>query len=361
MEKRALIVAQWRKTPEASPSSIGRIVGCHPDTAKLWKKCLVKDVKMIDEKHTGRKSKLTPAMLADLKQAASQEFGRTATSCVKLAQRIQSRFGVKVDAATVWRALKKHDWLYRVPLKTPMLKVTHKQKRLHWAQQHIRGRTTFAKWMFTDSKIFLLEKLATGRGLKVWAPRDTRPECAVSRSTLGLHVYLGLTKFGLTEPVFVTGAQGKASDFINARTGQLHTGVCTAEYVQQVLPALKSGGTLKFGVNGRWSSDWVFQQDGAPCHSANATKQALQQLLPNRWVTDWPPNSPDLSPIENLWAWAQRSLQTSPDSLENLEDLKRGIVKVIKSASRGFCTNLIKSMPGRLQTVIEKDGGYIGK
>lgn len=60
-----------------------------------------KDVKTAGQEHTGRKSMLTPAMLADFKQAASQDLGSTATCCVKLARRIQSRFGVKEHAATV--------------------------------------------------------------------------------------------------------------------------------------------------------------------------------------------------------------------------------------------------------------------
>lgn len=361
MENRCLIVAEWRRDPKASIKSVARKVGVDPKTAKLWKRCLKPKVKVLDKPRTGRKTKLTAPILAYLKKSAPHELGKTATSCVKLAQVIQSQFGIKVSPWTVNRTLKKHDWLYRVPVRTPLLKPMHAQKRLQWADHHIKVRTCFSRWMFTDSKIFLLEKIGTGRGLKVWAPRDARPECVVSRSTLGLHLYLGLTRFGLTRPIFVTGAQGKLSEFMNPRTGQLHTGVCTKEYVQYVLPKLKSEGNLKFSRYGRYSSDWVFQQDGAPCHAAKATKEALDELMPDRWVTNWPANSPDLSPIENFWAWAQRSLQTSPDSIQTLEELKAGIVRVIKGVPRAMCQNLIKSMRGRLDKVIEKHGGYIGK
>jgi transposase len=48
-------------------------------------------------------------------------------------------------------------------------------------------------------------------------------------------------------------------------------------------------------------STWLFQQDGAPCHRAVATRNFLEdngiELLP------WPPKSPDLSIIENVWAY----------------------------------------------------------
>ncbi|MBS4048666.1 MAG: transposase [Alphaproteobacteria bacterium] len=47
-------------------------------------------------------------------------------------------------------------------------------------------------------------------------------------------------------------------------------------------------------------TSWTFMQDGAKCHTAKATKDYLDrkglQMLPN-----WPPHSPDLNPIENLW------------------------------------------------------------
>ena len=38
--------------------------------------------------------------------------------------------------------------------------------------------------------------------------------------------------------------------------------------------------------------------DGAPCHRAKAVKNYLQKN--NAGTVDWPCNSPDLNPIENL-------------------------------------------------------------
>ncbi len=45
-------------------------------------------------------------------------------------------------------------------------------------------------------------------------------------------------------------------------------------------------------------ADFIFQQDLAPAHTAKSTKSWLNDH--GVVVLDWPANSPDLNPIENL-------------------------------------------------------------
>ena len=300
-------------------------------------------------------------MLAEIEKVASDRQQNAAFSCLRLAKHVQKVFGVCVSPLTVSRALKKKNWEFRLASRAPMLNPIHKRKRLIWAQHHLRKRTCFSKWMFTDSKIFLLETIGTRRGVKFWAPKGARPVCPVSRSKLGVHVYLGLTEKGLTKPIYVTGGQSQESDFIDPKTSKNHVGVSTPEYVHQVLPRFASEGSLKFGINGRWSGEWIFQQDGASCHTAKLAKQALQELWPNRHMIDWPPNSPDLSPIENVWAWGQRQLQTSCESIITIAELKAAISQIFKHAPKPMCKNLVHGMRRRPEAVIGAGGGCIGK
>ncbi len=54
-------------------------------------------------------------------------------------------------------------------------------------------------------------------------------------------------------------------------------------------------------------ADFIFQQDLAPTHTAKSTKSWLNDH--GVGVLDWPANSPDLNPRENLWGIVKRKIK----------------------------------------------------
>jgi transposase len=99
----------------------------------------------------------------------------------------------------------------------------------------------------------------------------------------------------------------------------------------------------------------VFQQDNAPCHKAHSVMNFLNEQ--NLTLLQWPPYSPDLSPIENLWAIVKRkvhsqSTKSKPELISRIKAIWND-----DAAISDACRSLIESMPRRIQACIDARGG----
>lgn len=100
--------------------------------------------------------------------------------------------------------------------------------------------------------------------------------------------------------------------------------------------------------------EYYFQQDNAPCHRAKKTCDFLaKNKVPH---IKWPPQSPDLSPIENLWAILKRNL--SIYRCKSKEEFKVKILAEWEKIPASVCRDLVDTMPKRVRAVIKAKGGH---
>ncbi len=99
-------------------------------------------------------------------------------------------------------------------------------------------------------------------------------------------------------------------------------------------------------------ADFIFQQDLVPAYIAKSTKSWLNDH--GVGVLDWPANSPDLNPIENIWGIVKRKMRNKRP--KNADELKAAVKETWASIPPQQHHKLITSMQRRIEAVIKAKG-----
>ena len=242
-----------------------------------------------------------------------------------------------ISRKTVARVLKRHGITKKVARRKPGLKKSCKIARLQFAKAH--QSWTISEWnkvLFSDESNFNTRKQSARLKVSRRIGESNTPQniaYTFSSGTISCSVWGGIAGTQKTNLVFLSKGTTMNKD--------LYLDVLK----HQVLPFMTENNIA------------IFMQDNAPCHTSKLTKGWLDQQ--NFLTMKWPPYSPDLNPIEHIWAWIKALLHKKKGHITNYSDLEREIRELWDEVDCAMLEKLFQSMPRRIAAVIDAKGGSI--
>lgn len=285
-----------------------------------------------DQPRSGRPRRRTSVFIERVRDM----FARDDTKSIRdVAAELEGE-GEEVSAKTVQRAA--HDaglYPYRQPRK-PLLTAAHRHARLAFATRH-RG-TDWQRVLFVDETARALHAAPNPQNDRRWVPKGTRVESVPRvQATTSVKVCAGVAAGGKTRL-------------------HLYSGGMDADDYQRVLKkTLLPDGDKIFG-----DGDWWLLHDRAPYHAAASVVEYLNDSQHQHLTEDWPPHSPDLNVIENVFenVWGILKHNVRLRFASNKKELDARVRAEWRRIPQQQIDNMINSMPERMRAVVAARGGH---
>ena len=217
--------------------------------------------------------------------------------------------------------------------KVPLLKKAHVQARLKFTQEHLDDpEEAWEKVMWSDET--KMELFGINSTCQVWRKRNAEYN---PKNTIPI------LKHGGGNLMLWRCFSAKWTGRLHRIEGRMNGAISREILGDNLLPSVRA---LKMGRG------WVFQHDNDPKHTAKATKEWLKKK--HMKVLEWPSQSPDLNPIENLWR--ELKLRDAKRRPRNLKDLERICKEEWTKIHPKICANLLKNYNKHLTSVLSNKG-----
>lgn len=260
---------------------------------------------------------------------------RTA-SAPALRAHFQGTFRRIISSSTVRRRLHLANLRARRPLRVPTLLPRHRAARLHWAREHREWLLRQWRWvLFTDETRIGLH--SDDNRQRVWREpgRQGRLNCPreVAPYRGGTVMFWGGIMFNRRTPLIA-----------------IPQNMTSRVYIESVIRP------IIYPLRNNLGENFIFMDDNARPHRARTVHEALEQGHISR--LDWPANSPDMNPIENMWDFVSRAVRNRNNSPQNGEELVAAAEEEWNNIPQETINRLIVSMHTRVNMLLRNRGGY---
>ncbi|CAG2213127.1 unnamed protein product [Mytilus edulis] len=251
-------------------------------------------------------------------------------SAREVAKLLTERFHIPVSETTIKRARQRLGWKHSPTQYCQMVREVNKPKRVNYALECIINRETFDNVIFTDETTVKIQSSTRYSFRKEGEETQAKGK---PKHPYQVHVWGGISR------------QGPTGLYI-------FTGIMDSVFYQEIL----NEQLLPF-IQEKYPNGHRLVQDNDPKHVSRSTKQWMQDNNVNHWVT--PPESPDLNPIENIWAALKFHIRRRVKP-SNQQELLDGIQEYWNNLSAETCCSYINHLYKVLPKVLDVDGNATG-
>jgi predicted transcriptional regulator len=306
-------------------NAIARELKVSPKVVSKYLKLKVVRERRVVSKKLGRKSIVTPGVIMKARNFMKKNKTRTA-------MKVASGIGLKCKKDTALKLLRKLKCKKTKGKLRTHLTDSSKLKRLNFAYDHVSNTGRWQRTVFSDEKRFCLQGPDSYR--YEWYLPGTAPktEDQTARYKESFMVW-GAIGYDYKCPLYVCEVSEDATFYCHLLA--LH-----------FFPHAKE----------RYPYGFFFIQDNAPPHRASLTQEFLK--LQNCTVLTWPPYSPDLNCIENMWGLLSSAVYKDHPTYNTLGELEAAVLKAWDDIPMSKVNALVSSMPSRLKAAIKEEGGH---
>lgn len=254
-------------------------------------------------------------------------FTKKPTLTLRQAQKLLLKKHIKVSISTIGRRLREQNIKWAGAMVKPLLSAQHVNRRLLWAQENIRRN--WDNVIFTDEASFWCFL----HPRKAWTVQGKRMVQRTVKHPAKVHVWGCFSVHGF----------GKLHIF---KTNLNALGMVQI-YKKYLLPSAEKW----FGGD---KALWILQEDNDPKHRSRRCVSWKDEN--DVQVLDWPSQSPDANPIENVWALMKHKLRGK--RVFNLKSLCRQIRQIWRSLSVEYAQKLVESMATRCGAIVDNNGDW---